>query len=62
MTTRHDFGGVLGPPLDTFFLALTISRNPALGLKQVELDVGKTIFLLAKPCLIGYARAQQLMY
>ena len=25
MTTLHDFGGVLGRPLDTFFWALTIS-------------------------------------
>ena len=25
MTTRHDFGGVLGRPLDTFLWALTIS-------------------------------------
>ena len=24
MTTLHDFGGVLGRPLDTFFWALTI--------------------------------------
>ena len=25
MTTLHDFGGLLGQPLDTFFWALTIS-------------------------------------
>jgi hypothetical protein len=32
MTTLHDFGGVLGWPLDTsFFWALTIPRSRALG-------------------------------
>ena len=30
MTTLHDFGGVLGRPLDTFFWALTISWSPLL--------------------------------
>ena len=27
VATLHDFGGVLGRPLDTFFEALTISRS-----------------------------------
>jgi hypothetical protein len=31
MTTRHDVGGVLGPPLDTFFWALTISWSRLLA-------------------------------
>jgi hypothetical protein len=31
MTTLHDFGGVLGRPLDTFFWALTISWSWLLG-------------------------------
>ena len=31
VTTLHDFGGVLGWPLDTFFWALTISRSRLLG-------------------------------
>jgi len=32
VTTLHDFGGVLGPPLDAFFWALTIIMITALGL------------------------------
>ena len=32
MTTLHDFGGVLGRPLDTFFWALTMSWSRPLGL------------------------------
>ena len=31
VTTLHDFGGVLGRPLDTFFWALTISWSRLLG-------------------------------
>jgi hypothetical protein len=31
MTTLHDFGGVLGRPLDTFFWALTISWSRLLA-------------------------------
>jgi hypothetical protein len=31
VTTLHDFGGVLGRPLDTFFWALTISRSRLLA-------------------------------
>ena len=32
VTTRHDFGGVLGRPLDTFFWALAISWSRLLAL------------------------------
>ena len=30
-TLQHDFGGVLGRPLDTFFWALTTSRSQLLA-------------------------------
>ena len=39
MTTLHDFGGVLGHPLDTFFWALTISWSQLLALCEVALSV-----------------------
>jgi hypothetical protein len=31
VTTLHDFGGVLGQPLGTFFWTLTISRSRLLA-------------------------------
>ena len=54
MTILHDFGGVLGRPLDTSFWALTISWSRALGscVKWPLFSVGRApslLFLLESP-------------
>ncbi len=41
MTTLHDFGGVLGRPLDTFFWALTISWSRLLAGVMCEAALSK---------------------
>ena len=38
VTTLHDFGGVLGRPLDTFFRALTISWSQLMLMCEVALS------------------------
>ena len=42
-TTLHDFGGVLGRPLDTFYWALTISRSQLWAPIEVALNLSLKI-------------------
>ena len=45
MTTLHDFGGVLGQPLDTFFWALNNFMITALGLcVKVALNIVFSVY------------------
>ena len=68
VTTLHDFGGVLGRPLDTFFWALTISwsrllarvwSDPYLTTKNVVYPLKETkcqwstLFTLGVPMWLG---------
>ena len=57
MTTRHDIGGLLGWPLDTFFWALTMSwsrllaRVCGVALSVTCIIVSHTMVLR---CMVGY--------
>jgi hypothetical protein len=61
VTTLHDFGGVLGQPLDTLFWALTISWSRLLArMCEVairEMVLKRLIFLIKKICHILFLKS-----